>query len=255
MFTELVNILAKFGKTNFASKANFVLFFAVVLILIAVLVYFAIQWNSSRVIDEINFSGNKIIDTKELNAMISKDIINKSKDSVELSKIESKINKHALVLSSSVSFDGISGIDVEIIEREPKAYVLSGKGNVYLTDTSGYLLPIAKLKQQAMLPLVRLKDSELKAAANPKNAVAVLNELSNVDFKYLYSMLEHITMDKRGYILKFCDMDFDVVIGKAEKLRKKMEKLSSFWKEILIKKSIIDIDYIDLRWEDRIITK
>ena len=173
---------------------------------------------------------------------------------ISLADVKSKLEDHPYVIKADVRFDGINAILVELVEKNPKACVLN-KNKFSLITEHGDLLPVFNQNLVASLPIIsNLKniDQLPPSKAEVKAAFKIIDVIELVDEK-MYRSLAEINLRKGGDILiLFAGIKFPVVFGKNCET-KKIIALKSIWDSIINEKnSALRIEYIDLRYRNKI---
>lgn len=158
------------------------------------------------------------------------------------------------VASAEVSFDGISGIMVELREKEPKALVLN-KNQLNLITENGELLPALNKNVIKNLPIISNAGRTAENSygeLNCKPAFRIIDALKIID-ENIYNRLSEINLRNGGDILMtFSGLPFPVIFGKGNEARKLLA-FENVWKGLsLEKKSDQNIEYIDLRYKNKI---
>lgn len=175
-------------------------------------------------------------------------------DSLSLIDVKAKLENHPYVIKADVRFDGINKIFAEIIEKNPKAFILNKNKFELITEDCEFL-PVINENLVARLPIISnlktpknetLSKAQLKAAFRIIDAVKIIDE-------NMYGSLAEINLRNGGDILiMFTGFTFPIVFGKNYEV-KKILALKNIWDSMLIEKSsAFIIEYIDLRYKNKI---
>lgn len=236
-----------------ASKISGLVFF---LFLCAGLVYLMLVVSGSN--EENNFetielSGNNLLSETEYlryTGLEDSTLYN----SMSLVDVKSRLENHPYIIKADVRFDGINKILAELVEKNPKAFVLN-KNKFNLITEGCELLPVINENLVASLPII----SNLKKLNNKqfskvqlKAAFKIIDAVKIVD-KNMYESLAEINLRNGGDILiMFTGFPFPIVFGKNYEV-KKILALKNIWNSMLIEKSsTFTIEYIDLRYKNKI---
>ncbi len=235
-------------------RASQLLLLAIIFAIVAMLIFLAKNWSSRQVIFEITISGNEIINDNELISSVEKIVINAPKDSVNLKQIESLINRHPFVLESTASFNRHNVLEIEVAERQPVAYYVTGSGNLKIIDKDGQMLPFRRITD-GFLPVIsgrKIPKSKLKPAIS--NALKLISTLKVESPKFLYNILSEIIIGQNGSIsMKLNDSNGKFIIGNVNSLKNKLFKLDVFLKKRFYKGITQRFNYIDLRWKNQVV--
>ncbi|MFW6232959.1 MAG: cell division protein FtsQ/DivIB [Bacteroidota bacterium] len=228
----------------------------VLIALFSLLTYFATSWYNSRSVESIIISGNILIESNEINNLIEKDVFSKIRSSLDFIRLEKEIEKHPFVKTASISNKGISGIRIIIEEQTPEALVKThGLELVYAAEGAG-IMPYRVFDNLASIPVIsnvyyggKIDSAALESALGISSILKANPSLNNLISEIIYDR-------KSGeYGLLLNGSCIPVIIGTPG--------LSSSWNKKLeyclpgkgITESSSSIEYIDLRWPDRIIVK
>ena len=225
------------------------------------LIWSAFWWSdfcNSLVITRINFGKTNVLDTREYEESLG-EIIGINPDQVRLNDISDLMESHPYVKAARVShqFPGI--IQIEIMEREPIA-ILKSQPMVML-DADGVVLPDLNNLGDFNLPILTNFNPEPKLYPVGKRALSVkvkecINWLSRiqVDYESLYNNLSEMKMTSTNDLeLILSDHPTHIYLGQ-DRLWSRFEILKQFELELGHKK-ISDYTYLDMRYENQIITK
>lgn len=171
-----------------------------------------------------------------------------------LADIKSKLENHPYVIKADIRFDGVNKILAELVEKNPKAVVLN-KNKFSLITEDGELLPVINEKLVASLPIISNLKNVNRESLNKADfieAFKIIDAVRFVDDK-MYESLAEINLRNGGDILLlFTGLQFPVVFGKNYEARKILT-LNNIWNSLLKeRKSTFVIEYIDLRYKNKI---
>ncbi|MBT8378694.1 MAG: cell division protein FtsQ/DivIB [Ignavibacteria bacterium] len=171
-----------------------------------------------------------------------------------LADIKVNLERHPYIIRAEVSHDGINKIEAELTEKIPKALIITDNEFKLVTE-KGELLPLLNKNIVNGLPIISnikrnskelLDENELEAAFKIINAVQLIDE-------NMYESLAEINLRNGGDILiMFAGFRFPIVFGKNSETRKILA-LKNIWSNLINEKgSNYDIEYIDLRYKNKI---
>lgn len=209
---------------------------------------FSNQRNAKRSFDDVVVeytNGRELFIAQEAvnNLLIdsSEESENQAKETINLNRIERKLNENNLIANAEV-FKTIDGkIGAQITQREPIARVL-GQESFYI-DKNGGLMPLSN-NYSARVPLVSGIDSTEIETVFP-----LLKTIEKDDFLKKY--ITGITKASSGdFILNMRKSPLTVNFGDVSEIKQKVRNFKAFYKkafddELLEKYSSINLKYIN----------
>jgi len=225
-------------------------FFAVVMIPlvgVACAVYFiSIPLRSSFVVHRIVFSGNEHLSDEELRNLAG---LKTNENLFVLSgrKISAKMMESPWLRSVSVRKELPDGLHILVEEAAPFA-LLDMKGRLFIVDDQGKMLEELKDNQIPFLPIISAdpfsKKEAFSEAVSLVKAVKETGLLAGKDhIEILASKKDEMVMNIDGVVIKIGAGDYEEKLGRLMELEEE------------IKKRQIPVDYIDLRFSNRVIVK
>ncbi len=205
------------------------------------------------------FSGNSIVDESEYRSFLLKEY-GSDVFTEDISVISKRIEQHPYVAGVRVSKHFPKGILIEIFERYPVA-VINNKP-LLLIDNNSTVLPFRSNSFDFQIPILsNFKiPNELfpvgKQALSPVtiNLVQFLNRIRK-EYPQLYQNLSEVRLSKyNDFELILSDEPTKIIIGKSITWEKILV-LKEFEKSISGHKSLTDYAYLDLRYDNQVITK
>lgn len=253
-----MNIFTKFID-NYRSNNRFKhsIWLIGLILFIIVIAGFALQWNKNQRIKAIGVSGNNALQNQEIYSALDsnmKDSINKN---IRLNDIRKGIDSIPFVDNSYPMHKNTKELTIEIDERQPSGIVILENGDPIYLDRTGKLIPYRLIQFQRTLPLLRniFKNNKLDTIAL-KNAITILNTLNKEEFTFIEKFVSEIIWDESSKSFNIImDSGEKVILGNTANIYNYIDKLSCFIKNRYISKTNDIIDYIDLRWNDKIIVK
>jgi cell division protein FtsQ len=201
---------------------------------------------TSFVVHRIVFAGNEHLSDEELTALAG---LKRGRNILTLSTgdIYARMMESPWLRSVSVRKELPDVLHVLIKEAEPFA-LLDMKGHLFIVDDGGRMLEELRDSRVPFLPIISAdpfrKKEAFSEAINLVSAVKVTGLLSQKDhIEIIAQKPEELTMNIDGTVVKVGVGDYE------EKLRRLLEL------EEEIKKRQIPVDYIDLRFANKVIVK
>ncbi len=250
----------------FQSKGRLNLFSLLALILcITLLVIYAREWQADQVIEKIEFVGNASLSTEYLYTVLPDSIIGKKVSPVLLNKVSSSIDKVSAVKQCDISMSGSSTLVIYISEAQPAAARLNAKGNIEYIGDNGKILKTPE-SFYTDVPLISgfnfnaINDTSRKAQEYYRvnlitKAIDVLEKLKSYKDGYYYQILDEIKYNSsdKSYEIFLTNDRIKIIIEPLYGIDAQLEKLDFFWLNRLLSNTVQVNEYIDLRWNDRII--
>ncbi|MBC8214596.1 MAG: FtsQ-type POTRA domain-containing protein [Candidatus Marinimicrobia bacterium] len=228
---------------------------------VVVLIYGAISY--SNYIDiyknkSIIVSGNKFVKTEKILSQINIPK-NESLFSLNLTDLQNRICELDFVYIANISRTFPSTIDVEIIERNPIAY-LEFEDEYVVLDITGEILPFNdEVKEYYKLPIIAgdIEDINLAEGIRQNTKLyRIYNLLNSINTEYnsFYSSLRKIEITKNltiltnGYYKTKIYMDFT-------QTHNQIAILKEFESTVQKYRDLSDYQYIDLRVHGQVIVK
>lgn len=207
----------------------------------------------------IVFTGNTIVEESEYRSFLLKEV---SSDifTEDISAISSRIEQHPYVAGVRVSKHFPKGILIEVSERYPVAIISSNP--LLLIDNNSTVLPFRSNSFDLQIPILsNFKITDVlypvgKQTLSPVaiNVVQFLNRIMK-EYPQLYQNLSEVRLNKyNDYELILAEEPTKIVIGKSITWSKILV-LKEFEKSISGRKSLTDYAYLDLRYDNQVITK
>jgi len=248
-------MIKKSKMSNLISVFSYLLpvLFSISMILIAFL------WNNEKtVIPEINFSETKVLNTSEYKSLL-KSICNEKIETINFSGMIDTLEAHPYVEAVRVSRHYPSKISIEIVEREPIAIV--NKRPIVLLDRNGIVLPNEPDLSSYNLPFMSNFNSDSllyppghkTLSSKLEECILIVHGLKN-KYTNLYDNLSEfkITSDNEIELVLY-DQSTQIFLGN-NLIDRRLKILSEFEKELNPKK-ISEFSYLDMRYDNQVITK
>ncbi len=265
MKNRLQNIAQSYAQF-FQSKKRLNLFSLIALVMcIALLVVYAREWQSEQVIDKIEFVGSNSLSEDYLRSVLPDSIIGQKQSTSLLKSISSSLDKIPAIKTADISFSGSSTVVIFIDEAKPAAARLNGKGKLeYIGDNGKVLKTPAEYYKD--VPLISgfnftpIADTNLRAqeyyrVSQITKAIDVIGKLKTYKDGYYYQILDEVRYNRKdkSYEMFLTNDRIKIIIEPVYGVNAQLEKLDFFWLNRLLSNSVEVKEYIDLRWNDRIV--
>lgn len=177
---------------------------------------------------------------------------------LKLEVIKDRLDKHPYVSRAHIKYDGEKKVSVEIAEKEFEALLLN-KGRQYLVTSGFEVLPMLPYSKQIDYPVISnpaIVDSlamfkSCKRNTDVVKAFKIISAVKLLDPE-LYSSLSEVDMrNGKDIILYFSNIDYPVVIGRKNEIRK-IAYFNTLWKGLKHNQINSVIRYVDLRFDEHI---
>lgn len=232
----------------------FVLFIAFILYLAVLARKFEPEYRVQKII----ITNNDIIPDEMIYEFIS------IKNSEELKEIPAKtivdrVEKIPYVEKAEGKFIDLHTFQVIVTEIEPFIMMITEKGS-FIISKDGKILPDDKRLKVFDLPILTIANSKsvksLTVSSNREieNAFKTFLNIHRTD-NALFEVISELNINQNSdLVLYLTKPKGKILIGKTlDKV--KVLYLSEFWRNVILKNSNADYDYIDLRFEDQIVVK
>ena len=209
--------------------------------------------NHREVYTQIEVSENSLLPAKEYLRYVGLSDARKY-DDLTLLEVKTKIEKHPYMRKAEVEFDGINTILVEVQEKEIKAVLLQ-KNELKLITSDLETLPLFPPTSMKDLPVISNLSSNGKNSYRSEDlefAFRIIDAISLSDTNVRKNLAE-INLRKGGdVILTFTGLQFPVLFGKNDEIRKAL-LLKSLWQQLIEQENIYEkTEYLDLRYKNKV---
>ena len=225
----------------------------------ASIAFIAFWWSKEKTnIPYIKFSETKILDASNYLSLIES-ISNKEIETINFDWVVDTLETHPYIEAVRVSIHYPSQIVIEIIEREPIAIV--NKRPLVLLDRHGIVLPNEPDLTSYNLPFMSNFNSDSllyppgqkTLSSKLEECILIVHGLKN-KYTNLYDNLSEfkITSDNEIELVLY-DQSTQIFLGN-NLIDRRLKILSEFEKELNPKK-ISEFSYLDMRYDNQVITK
>ena len=209
--------------------------------------------NVKEVYNQIELTGNILLPAREYLHYAGLSDSTKYNE-LTLLDVKNRFEKHPYMRKAEVEFDGVNKILVEVEEKEIKAVLLQ-KNELKLVTDDLKILPLFPPSDIRDLPVISNLNMSNKQSIDTTNiefAFRIIDAISLSDTNIRKSMAE-INLRKGGdVILTFTGLNFPVLFGKNNEVRKALI-LKNIWFRIISDEKInSEIEYLDLRYKNKV---
>jgi cell division protein FtsQ len=223
-------------------------------LLLAVIVFlfgFAKKRNSAREISkvEVKFtdSENLYITEQVVNKLLIQNnvkVASKGKETLDLNKVEAVLNNHEMIENAEVYLTLDGAIKTKISQRKPIGRILGGEG--YYVDRLGDKMPLSPF-YSARVPILKgIEEKDLS------EVYPLLKYINSDQF-----LTEHVTaidrLDGGLYQIEIRQMDFNLVLGKIDRLDNKFNNFKAFYKKALKDEKLNTYKVVDLQFGNQVV--
>ena len=182
----------------------------------------------------------------------------KTVGSFDLQEMEQALQQNVWVKTAQLFFDNNERLQVNVLEREPMARVFTSNGATFYIDSALAMLPLSE-KFSARLPVFTNFPTDkkvlLRADSNLlKDILTVSMALQNDPFNM--AMIDQVDITPQRtfeMVPKFGNSI--IVFGSAKNATEKLDKLSLFYKQIIVKAGWNKYSEINVQYLNQVIAK
>ena len=228
---------------------------------IAGLAVLAAQWRHSVVGVELAVSGLRIA-TEEQIRVASGLTDSSSLAELDLLEVRRGVLGNPFIKDVDVTRDPPRTLRIDVVERTPIALLVNVQGKDWLVDEDGYVLPALQSASVHDLPVLTDGDNvtELKPGVRIKNptvqkALQVLKTAQLIDPALLNLFSEINLSQRRDLVLYTLEGGVPVIFGSPQRREDKLRSFAAFWENVAMKHGPTALEYIDLRWQNQVVTR
>ena len=235
-------------------KTGLYIQFLIVIAGVAVLSYFAYNWNYSRKVKNIKIAGNSIISDTEIQSKTAMYVGSKKQD-LSLNRIKKSIEENPYIKKAIINFNSQNELEVKIVERTPVAVIEYDSLRQELVDESGSLMKANKsIPTKDLLKITGFPANRNNNKQALKNAIFLITELKKKQNASLGNTIRSLSYDKKRNILRLNTTSGSAVLLSGGNITsEKIEKLKIFFSStgntVLLKK----FKTLDARWSKKIV--
>ena len=216
----------------------------------------AAQWKDSLVIQKVEVEGARILAAKDI-VSLTNIKPQTAMYHIDLFEAQQRLLAQPMIKAACVTRLLTNALHVAIKEREPIAS-LGGTELRYL-DSEGVLLPRQATTVQFDLPLITgiagLDTVQFGRVVGDPEIVQAIEVIQTGQSTGFHHAISEVNMNNGGDIIIYStEGGVPVILGRGDVMRK-MLMLETLWGNIAKKDSLVQIEYIDARYDGQIVVK
>jgi cell division protein FtsQ len=202
---------------------------------------------------QIELTGNELLPAGEY-LRFARLSDSKKYNGLTLLEVKTRLEKHPYLRKAEVEFDGINTILVEVKEKEIKAVLLQKNALKMVTDDKEILplFPPTNIKELPLISNVKLNGKQSYNDANLDFAFRIIDAISLSDTNVRKNLAEINLRNGKDVILTFTGLNCPVLFGKCGEVKKALMLKELWLKKMSDEDYSSEIEYIDLRYTNKI---
>jgi cell division septal protein FtsQ len=216
----------------------------------------ALLWRSKQTVSEIIVNGNSYISREEILGCLDSLVGDSTKlSNTKLSDIRERLRVHPYISDAIVTRSGVSDIQIDVVERMPIAMIISNEGHQWLVDADSVIMPYRIIPANADVPVVFGVVSNRIDTIQLHTLVYILRRIKHNN-PMMYADISEVHHNaKRNIMLTTAVGEISIMLGNADDIEDKLERLASFYVMNGSSFNSKNIAMIDVRWSERIIAR
>jgi cell division septal protein FtsQ len=233
-----------------SSRPWLILSLLIMIVAITVLSLISDSWRDNRSISYVRVYGTVMSNSDDIADLVKDSVEGKYIKSIDISEILNIIRSNRFVADVRVNplFNG--EFQIFVTERVPIALSVNSENKLVFIDSKGYVFPFVQDSTIFDYPVVR----GIIGTASFVTTAYVLNKIMIDCPEYLQIVSE--IMPGRGhntYEIISSDYGYRIIIDGQTNLAEQLKKYYVFLSSSICANDKIKIDYLDLRWEKRLV--
>lgn len=175
---------------------------------------------------------------------------------INLRTLERVLEKNSWIQNAEMYFDNNQILEVKVIERQPIARVFVQGGHSFYVDSAALRLPLSD-KISARVPVFTNFPSSKAILAKPDSSllegIVKLATFIQADSFWMAQIAQiNINPHNKFEVVPLIG-DQLIVVGEADQLDKKFNKLKAFYQQALLQQGINTYEKLDLRFENQVV--
>ncbi|WP_207492275.1 cell division protein FtsQ/DivIB [Aridibaculum aurantiacum] len=227
-----------------------------------VLLIAAMNANSSKVCKGINVeifgpSNHFFVDAKEVKFIINaaEPVEGQPIENINLRVLEDRLKKDKWIETAEVFFDKDHVLQVRVEEKEPVARIFTTSGSSFYIDSTCEHLPLSN-SLSARVPMFTNFPSDRQKLSRPDSALmASVKELAvfiQAD-EFWKAQVAQVDITPNGFEVVPTIGNHIVVLGRADELQDKFDRLFSFYKQVWTKVGLNAYEKIDVQYKGQVV--
>lgn len=237
---------------------------------ISVLLYFSIQKKSNARVKslEVNIEGvsesDHLISEKEVLRILTeaagKPITKANISSLNLRRLESKLNKDKRIERADIYFNSNNRLNVRIIQKKPVMRVIDNAGTEYYLDENGKKVPVTRGSAVRVPVVTGIKDTfnvKMVVSDKPskmKDVFIIMKYIAQDEFLSALIEQAHVENDSTGDIVLVPKIGRQkLIFGSAQDMEAKFDNLKIFYRDGLPKRGWNRDKTLNLKYTNQVI--
>jgi cell division protein FtsQ len=175
---------------------------------------------------------------------------------INLRALERLLEKNSWIQNAEMYFDNNQMLQVKVLERQPIARVFVSGGNSFYVDSAALRLPLSD-KLSVRVPVFTNFPSSKSILAKPDSSllegIVKLASFIQTDSFWMAQIAQVNINPHSKFELVPLIGDQLIIIGDAEQLDKKFNRLKAFYQQALLQQGINTYEKLDLRFENQVV--
>lgn len=175
---------------------------------------------------------------------------------INLRALESVLEKSSWIKNAEMYFDNNQVLQVKVLERQPIARVFVKGGNSFYVDSAALRLPLSD-KLSARVPVFTNFPSSKAVLAKPDSSlldgIVKLASFIGTDSFWMAQIAQVNINPHSKFELVPLIGDQLIVVGDADELDKKFNRLKAFYQQALLQQGINTYEKLDLRFDNQVV--
>ena len=215
-------------------------------------------WKADLHVATVQVRGNRIVPGEDLISLAHINTGERLFD-VDLYAASKRLLENRFVQSASVNRDVPDRITISVTERAPVAAIVAQKK--FYIDAEGYVLPPTLSDEVFDIPVITgsVPPGELvpgKQVSSPlvKEALGFFTTSQALGDEIYRQFSELHIAEGKDIIAYTADGGVPVIVGHGD-VATKLVRFDGFWKDVVLHAGVQELQYIDLRFEDRVVVR
>jgi cell division protein FtsQ len=203
--------------------------------------------------------GKLFVDNKEIEAILTYEMhgnVKQKLQAIDLRKMEARLCNEVWIQDAQLFVDNDGLLHARIVERVPVARVFDVQGSSYYVDSAGKNLPLSHNERADIpvftnVPVLNKNNEKLYS-----NAIAGIIKISNALESDAFWKAQAASIDvlPNGKFELYPAIGFHTVdLGDTAQMKDKLNRLKTFYREILSKKSMMAYSKISVAFQHQVV--
>lgn len=219
-------------------------------IAITVLSVISDSWRDNRSIDEVKVYGSLMSSNDEIINSVKDSVVGKYIKDINLASVKAVVSENKFISEVRLNplFNG--EFQIFVTERQPLAIIIDSNGDLKFADEKGFTFPFIQDSSKTDYPVIKGTEGSKNFVKTALLLKKIYNEAPE------YSGIVSEIMPGRGYDtfeIISSDYGYRIIIDSKSNLSEQLHKYYVFLSSSICANDKVKIDYLDLRWERRLV--